>query len=108
TTVLSGDRLILTFTPASALATSTLYNISVSGFSDSAGNQVVPFSSSFTTSATTTADTTSPFVISVTPANGTTGVPVNTSVVLTFSEAIDPTSVSNNNLRLLVQQTGAQ
>jgi hypothetical protein len=105
-TVLSGETLF--FTPASALATSTLYNLNVSGFSDVVGNQVVPFSSSFTTSASATADTTGPFVTSVTPGNGTTGVPVNSSVVLTFSEAIDPTSVGNGNVRLFVQQTGAQ
>jgi len=105
-TVLSGETLI--FTPTGPLATSTLYNVNVSGFSDVAGNQVVPFSSSFTTSASATADTTGPFVTSVTPTNGTTGVPVNSSVVLTFSEAIDPTSVGNGNVRLFVQQTGAQ
>src|SRR6185369_7988104 len=108
TTVLSSDRLFLFFTPATALATSTTFNLNVSGFSDSAGNQAVPFNSSFTTAAAGTADNSSPFVTTVMPANGTTAVPVNTSIVFTFNENIDPTSISSNNLNVGVQQTGAQ
>ena len=108
TTMLSGDRLFLFFTPANALATSITYNLNVSGFTDSAGNQAVPFNSSFTTAAVATPDTTSPFVTAVTPNNGATSVPVNTSVVLTFNEMIDPTTVSDNNVQIFVQQTGAR
>ncbi|MFN7133755.1 MAG: Ig-like domain-containing protein, partial [Myxococcales bacterium] len=37
-----------------------------------------------------TVDTTPPSLVSVTPANGATGVDLRTQVVLTFSEAIDP------------------
>ena len=46
TTVLSFDRLFLSFTLTIPLATSTTYNLNVSGFTDSAGNQAYPFSSS--------------------------------------------------------------
>ncbi len=108
TTVLSNDRLTLTFTPQNVLAPSTLYNINVSGFSDVAGNQVVPFNSMFTTAAVATPDTTGPTVTAVIPANGATAVPVNSSVVVTFNELIDPTTINDNTVRISVQQTGAR
>lgn len=42
----------------------------------------------------TTADTTAPVIISTTPANGATGVAINTAIVVTFSEAMDPATVT--------------
>ncbi len=46
------------------------------------------------------ADTTPPTVVSMTPANGSTNVPLNVNVVVTFSEPMDPLSIS-------AQSTGA-
>lgn len=86
----------LTFTPSSLLAVSTVYTVSMSGFTDQAGNAVVPFTSTFTTGASGVADTSAPTVLSVSPTNGATGVAVNSSVVLTFSKNIDPTTVNNS------------
>src|SRR6185312_12045693 len=81
---LSTDRTVLTFTPSSLLAVSTAYTVTVSGFEDVAGNAVALFSSSFTTGTSGVADTTPLTVSSFSPANGLTGVPVNTTIVLTF------------------------
>jgi len=106
TTTLSSDGTILTFTPTNPLAVSTLFNVQVSGFTDRAGNLVTPFASSFTTGASATPDGTAPGVVSVVPASGATGVAVNTSIVLTFDEAIDPTSVSVNSIRISLPSTG--
>lgn len=87
------DRQTLTLKPASALSTSTSYSLSLSNLCDYAGNA---FSAadvvSFTTSASATADTLALSVISITPSNGASGVAVDTSVVIEFSEAIEQTS----------------
>jgi len=90
----SSDQTRLTFTPTNVLAVSTSYTVGVSGFTDVAGNAAVPFTSSFSTGASGVAVTTGPTLASMSPASGATGVPVNTSVVLTFSEAIDPITVT--------------
>lgn len=102
TVTLSNDRTSLTFAPATPLATSSSYNINVSGFTDLSGNPVTAFSSSFTTSASSTADITRPSVLSVSPLNNATGVPVNTQVVLTFSEVMDPTSINEDTVQLTI------
>ena len=61
-TTISGDRTTLTFTSSNPLATNTAYVLNVAGFTDVAGNQIVPFSSSFMTSASSAADVNSPFI----------------------------------------------
>src|SRR6185437_5527872 len=72
---LSSDRATLTFVPSSLLSASTTYTVTVSGFTDQAGNPVTPFSSTFTTGTSGVADITRPTVATVSPANGATGVP---------------------------------
>ncbi len=85
---------VVQFTPSSALATSTQYTVSASGFTDLAGNAVSSFSSTFTTSSSSTSIHTGPTVSSVTPVNGATLIPVSTPVVLNFSAAVDPLTVN--------------
>jgi len=97
---LSSDRATLTFTPNSLLAVNTSYTINVSGFTDQAGNTVLPFTSSFTTGTSGVADTTAPAVVAVSPANGTTGVAVNSSIVLTFNKNIDPSTVNSGTVAI--------
>jgi RHS repeat-associated protein len=91
----SSNGTVVTFVPTNLLAVSTTYSLTASGFVDQAGNAVVPFTSSFTTGTSGTANTTLPTVVSVSPLNYATSVSVNGPVVLTFNEAIDPTSVNN-------------
>ncbi|MGH8566428.1 MAG: Ig-like domain-containing protein [Gammaproteobacteria bacterium] len=99
---LSNDRQTLTFTPTSPLAVSTAHTVQVSGFTDVAGNAVVPFTSGFTTGASATADTIRPSVSTVSPANNATGVPVTSAIVVTFNEAIDPSTVNSNTLPITI------
>src|SRR5207249_954645 len=77
-----------TFTPASALAPLTAYTATVTtGARDLAGNALaIDFSWSFTTG--TTPDTTRPTVSATVPANAT------------FSEAMDPLTISTASMRL--------
>ncbi len=93
TVSLGSSGTTLRFVPASLLAASTTYTMTVSGFTDQAGNPVVPFTSSFTTGTSGVANTTRPAVVTVTPANGASAVAVNSTVVLTFNEAVDGTTV---------------
>ncbi len=90
----------LTFTPGSLLAPSTAYTVTVSNFTDTQGRAVAPFTSSFTTGVSGVADNTSPTVVSVSPADASTNVQVNTSVVLTFSKAVNPISVNNADISI--------
>jgi methionine-rich copper-binding protein CopC len=82
-----------TFTPMAALAASTTYTASVSGAKDAAGNTMA---TSVTWSFTTAAppDTTAPTVTARTPAPGASGVARSTTVSVTFSEQVQPATVS--------------
>jgi len=92
------------FTPASNLTTNTSYTATirngVNGAKDLAGNelvgnQVAPLPDyvwQFTTGVAL--DTTMPRVIATINADGATGVPVNTKVGATFSEAMDPLTIT--------------
>lgn len=75
------------------LAPTTAYTVTVTtGVTDVAGNRLAaPFTSTFTTG--TSADTTPPSVLSVTPAAGATNVARTTVVTVTFNKAIDPATV---------------
>jgi RHS repeat-associated protein len=92
---LSSSGTTLTFIPANLLGVSTTYSLTASGFTDQAGNVVVPFSSSFTTGSSGVANTTVPTVVSVSPANGASAVSVSSPIVLTFNEAVDATTVND-------------
>ncbi|MBC7925675.1 MAG: Ig-like domain-containing protein, partial [Bryobacteraceae bacterium] len=99
----SAGGTLMTFTPASALTTSTLYTVQISGLRDLSGNALPAFSSVFTTSATGTSDTTGPQVSSVTPAHPATNVAGLTPLVFTFNEAINPASVSEQSIRIAIE-----
>jgi len=100
---LSADGMTLNFVPSVSLAASKSYTINVQNATDYVGNVVTPFASSFTTG--TTSDTSNGIVISYSPPNGqgssnptapatTTPVPVNSTVVITYSKFVDPLSVN--------------
>ena len=80
-----------TLVPTAELSSSTAYTATVTvGVTDVALNPLVaPEVWTFTT-----ADTTAPTVTGVTPAAGATNVATTTSVVATFSESMDPTSIT--------------
>ena len=92
-TSLATNGLTLTFTPAAALSANTAYTFSITGLTDRSGNPLGPVNLAFTTSTSATPDTTGPMLLTMSPANGATGVATNTPIVLTFSEPISPASI---------------
>jgi hypothetical protein len=104
----SSDRMTVTFTPAGLLAVSTNYTVNASGITDNAGNVMTPFTSAFTTGASNAANTTQPSVTSVSPGNGASGVAVTTSIVLTFNEAVDATTVNETTVPISVSGYSGQ
>jgi len=93
---------VLTFTPAGPFPGNAKVNIQVAanGIADLNGNHLSnAFISSFTTGAST--DTTHPQVLSVTPNDGMTSVARNSTVVLTFSESVNPSTVTAGTIGLL-------
>jgi len=96
----SGTGNTATFTPTSNLAANTVFTITVTtGAKDLAGN---PLAANFVCSFTTgpAADVTPPTVVLSNPTCGATGVATNTTVNSTFSEAMDPLTITTANLLL--------
>ena len=87
-----------TFTPSSPLALSTLYTATVTtGATDAYG---VALASNFVSSFTTSTHACVPSVISETPPNGTVGVCPNSVVTATFSEAMNPATITGTTFTL--------
>ena len=88
------------FTPTSNLVASTLYTATITtGANDLAGNALAAnYTWSFTTG--TSADTTAPTVALTDPANGDTGVALSKRVSATFSEAMDPLTITTTTFTL--------
>jgi Bacterial Ig-like domain/Right handed beta helix region/FG-GAP repeat len=83
-----------TFTPSANLASTTVYTATITtGAKDLAGN---PLAADYTWSFTSggALDTTPPTVISTTPANNATNLPLSTTISATFSEAMDPATLT--------------
>jgi YD repeat-containing protein len=87
-----GDT-VVTFRPAATLAASTAYTLALTQAIKSVDG--VPLDGGFVGSFTTgtSSDTVSP-TVAISPANGATNVPFNTTVLLTFSEPINPNTVN--------------
>jgi hypothetical protein len=83
-----------TLTPTSALAAFTTFTATITtAVRDVAGNRLlVNYVWTFTTGAAP--DTTRPTVLSTNPANGATGTSITAPVAATFSEAMDPLTIS--------------
>jgi hypothetical protein len=87
-----------TATPLASLAGTTTYKIRITtGAQDAAGNALAATfttATGFTTAAG--ADITPPTVSSTTPANAATSIALNTTVAVTFSEAMNPATITTN------------
>lgn len=85
---------IAVFTPENSLAGNTIYTATITvGAKDLAGNAMASnYVWNFTT--TTVPDITPPTVISTDPTNNATGVALNKRPAATFSEAMDPSSIT--------------
>ena len=89
------DRTMV-FKPNNTLASNTAYTASIENVRDLAGNVLQP-AASWTYTTGTNADTLAPLVISTSPAAAVTGVPVSSHIRATFSEPMDPTSLTTAN-----------
>jgi hypothetical protein len=78
---------VVSFTPAAPLLPFTEYTITVTG-QDPAKNPLAP-PTTFKFTTAKPPDTTLPTVVSVAPSDGAMGVPSNSSIVITFSEAMN-------------------
>ncbi|MCB2182473.1 MAG: Ig-like domain-containing protein [Desulfobulbaceae bacterium] len=95
---------IITFTPLAPLTYNTTYTATITtGLGDIYGASL---GSDYTWNFTTQLppppppDTTSPTIISVSPVWEETGVPVNTGVIVTFDEDIEPSTLDTNSFYL--------
>ena len=92
------SRRMAVFTPSTSLAPSTTYTATIGiGAMDLAGNplQAANATWSFTTGAS--ADVTAPVVNATLPASAATGVAISTAITVTFSEAMDPATITTAN-----------
>src|SRR5439155_400443 len=89
-----------TFTPTANLAPLTTYTARINtGARDLAGNALsTDIIWSFTTGPTP--DTTSPTVSAILPADANTGVAINQTITVTFSEAMDPATIGTTSFLL--------
>jgi len=86
------------FTPASPLAANTIYTATITnGAADLAGNARTCDTIWYFITGTAT-DTTAPTVVLTVPAAAATGVLTNTQLTTTFSEAMDPLTITTANL----------
>jgi len=104
-TVGSSGDCTATFTPASPLAYETLHTAAITtGVTDTSGTPLLAaYIWEFTTEAAAP-DPTPPTILSTVPdtsdENMVENVPVNSVVTVTFSEAMDPSTINSENLRL--------
>lgn len=89
-----------TFKPTSNLAASMVYTATVTtGAMDLAGNALAaPKTWSFTTG--TTVDTTAPTVSATVPLDASSGAAVNANITATFSEVMDPSTITAGTITL--------
>jgi len=83
---------VVTFTPAANLAFNTVYTATITTGAQSVAG--TPMALNYVWSFRTVSTTTLPMVISTVPANLATGVPINQAVTATFSEAMNPATIS--------------
>ena len=95
----SADAFTASFVPSANLSPYTTYNVNpTSGITDLEGHGLANFASSFTTGATTSSS--SPTVEMVSPANGTSGVPVNARIDVVVSAPLNPATVSSSTIAM--------
>jgi hypothetical protein len=101
------DGLTAALVPSQRLLPNVTYCVSyTAAIKDIAGNPLYnPGNSCFTTGSVPN-DVTAPRVIAVSPVNGAKNVPLNAEVMIQFSEAIDETTIRNNNV--IVSKAGIQ
>jgi Ice-binding-like/Bacterial Ig-like domain len=89
---------VATFTPTTNLAVNTIYTATITtGAQDLAGT---PLGGNYVWTFRTVPGSAPPVVIFTIPTNGATGVPINQSISATFSEAMNPSTISGTTFTL--------
>ncbi len=98
---------VATLTPTGPLSNATVYRVEVTtAVKDVSGNALAAqFSSIFTTAAAP--DGIAPTIVSRSPTNGATSQAINTNVVITFSEPMDPATLNTTTITLTPTGGGA-
>ena len=89
------ERTGVSFTPTDSLSGQTGYTLSLNGVCDIAGNTLTAVSTSYTT-GTVISDETGPSIVSVVPEQDAIEVAADSSIVVTFSEAVRPQEIEAN------------
>jgi hypothetical protein len=99
----SAGNTVVQLTPATPLLPNTLYQVTIAGVKDPAGNTVATVTSSFTTGATY--DLAAPTLVTYDPPNNST---VGTNVIpkLVFNKPLNPLTVSNATFTMYLSDTG--
>jgi hypothetical protein len=99
----SNNNQEVVLTPQEAFPDNTLMTVAIAGVQDLAGNMVVSRTTQFMTGAGPT--TVQALVITETPVNGDTSVPVNTLITAHANVPIDPGTVNSNSFQLIDRAT---
>jgi hypothetical protein len=90
----------VTFTPQANLAPSTLYTATITTGAKSLAGIALANNNVWTFTTGTTLATTAPEIVSTVPANAATGVPLNQAVSATFTEAMNPLTITTGTFEL--------
>ena len=104
TTELSNGNRTVRISPAGLLMPGVSHSLAVVGVRDASGNQIAPFTITFTTGPGV--DLVAPVVLSANPDFGATDVGINTVMRVVFNERIDPISLTTGLVRLVHSATG--
>ena len=107
TVTLASNGLGLTFVPTATLTPSTVYKVSIGGFTDIDGNAVTAFTSTFTTGSGAYAPG-SFTLASTTPLNGATNVSVTSPITFTMSNLINAASVNTQSVEVCFHACGSE
>jgi hypothetical protein len=83
-----------TFTPAAALASNTVFTATISTSAKDVAGNALASSKVWTFTTSVAADTTAPTVSLTDPATSATGVALNKKIAATFSESMDPLTIT--------------
>ncbi len=90
----------LTFTPTANLAPSTLFTATITTGAQTLAGTVLASNYVWTFTTGTTTATTAPEIVSTVPANAATDVPLNQAISATFTEAINPLTITTATFQL--------
>jgi hypothetical protein len=90
----------VTFTPQANLAPSTLYTATITTGAKNLAGIALANNDVWTFTTGTSLATTAPEIVSTVPANAATGVPLNQAVSATFTEAMNPLTITTGTFEL--------